>query len=184
VPLSYERLHRAAIVPARLLAPQLPGGTDYLAWLEARCADLAGRPAPLVATHNDLTMWNILLDARGSLGVVDWELARQSDLPLSDFSYAIADTVAAAEGYRDRPAAFARCLPGGDLAGLVARLGRRLCAELSLPGELATLCLHAGWLRHAANEQAKKRPGEPHPTLEILGMLARRRHELEQWVSI
>jgi hypothetical protein len=183
-PLDPALLQVAVLAPAQRLAPHLGDAPAYLDWLQRRCVAAAGAIAPLVATHNDLTMWNILLDGDAPLGVIDWELARDADLPLSDLCYALADAVAAASGYRDRPAAFESCfLPGGDQAPLVGRLLRRAAARLALAPEVATLCLHATWLRHAANEAGKKLPGEAHPMLAVVRTLAQRRFDLERQVA-
>lgn len=183
-PLDPALLRMAVLVPAQRLAPHFEDAPAYLDWLQRHCVAAAGTPAPLVASHNDLTMWNILLDAGAPLGVIDWELAREADLPLVDLCYALADAIAAADGYRDRLAAFESCfLPGGAHAPLVGRLLRRATARLALTPEVATLCLHATWLRHAANEAGKKLPGEAHPMLAVVRTLARRRFDLERQVA-
>src|SRR5207253_6796311 len=69
--LHLEYLRRELLSPAEELAPLLACGKAYLEWLAARCPAWRG-PAPLVAAHNDLSTWNLLLDDGGQLGVVDW----------------------------------------------------------------------------------------------------------------
>ena len=110
-PLSREQLERELPAPAEAVAPLLPGGADYLAALRERCDRLAGATVPLCASHNDLTLWNVLLDGDGGIGIVDWEAAEEAAPPLKDFFYAAVDAVAATRGYRDRPAAARDCPP-------------------------------------------------------------------------
>ena len=143
------------------LAPHVSGGDLYRRWLSARCESLSTGSFPLVAAHNDLTMWNVLLGAGGAFGVVDWEHATAGSLPLVDFFYAMADAVLVSGRHTDRLAAVAACVgPGGAQAPLVTRLGSRLAADLALPPGLATLALHACWIRHGVNALAE-RPGAP-----------------------
>jgi hypothetical protein len=126
-------------------------------------------------------MWNVLLGADGAFGVVDWEHATAGALPLVDFFYAMADAVLAAGRHTDRLAAVAACVgPGGAQAPLVTRLWSRLAAELALPPGLATLALHACWIRHGVNALAE-RPGAPgaRAFAAIVRWLAEYRIELE-----
>jgi hypothetical protein len=145
---------------------------DYGSWLAERSQALAAGQPPLVARHNDLTMWNVLVDGRGTIGVLDWAEAEPAGLPLTDFFYAIADAAAACDGYRDRLGAVRACFaPGGQRADLVAPLRARLRTSLGLTPEAAELCFHACWLHHARNE---RRSGEDGPFLEIARWLAHR----------
>jgi hypothetical protein len=121
-----------------------------------------GTPIPVVAAHNDLTSVNVLVQ-EGALGVVDWSSARSECLPLGDLAYAAADLAAAVDGYRDRVASFKR----GELAETSTLLIRRVADTLALDPKAMDLCLHACWLRHAANE---RRPG---PFREILHLSLR-----------
>ena len=100
-------LERELLRPAAALAPLLPEGDRYEAWLRQRAERWDGSPIPLVAAHHDLTMTNVLLTPSGGIGVVDWASARERSLPLVDLAYAMADATAAATGYLDRAAAFA-----------------------------------------------------------------------------
>jgi hypothetical protein len=171
--LSREQLERELLAPAEAVAPLLAGGADYLAALRERCARLAGAPVPLAASHNDLTMWNVLVDAEGGIGIVDWEAAEETALPLKDFFYAAVDAVAAAGGYRDRPAAARDCLaPGGERAELVAGLRARVEATVGVDPELSAISLHACWLGHALNEDRAAGPSDERPFLQIVEWLA------------
>jgi thiamine kinase-like enzyme len=168
--LTGQRLRDELLIPAASLAPELEGGPAYVAWLASRCAAVEGRQAPLVATHNDLTMWNVLLDGRDGLGVVDWESGCLAGLPLTDLLYTVVDGVAATEKYRDRLTAFQACFaPGGAQAARMARWQQHLCRALDLPADVAQLCWHATWLHHAANEQAPA--GAARPFLQIVQWL-------------
>src|SRR5581483_11665401 len=89
--LDSARLESEILGPAKLIAPLLRDGGDYLHWLEGRCRTVVGWSVPRVAVHGDLTMWNVILGQSGALGVVDWESAREDGLPLVDLVYALAD---------------------------------------------------------------------------------------------
>jgi aminoglycoside phosphotransferase len=172
-PLTAERLQGEWLDPAARLAPELDNASAYLAWLAHQCAAAQDRPLPFVAAHDDLTMWNVVIDGRAGLGIVDWEHSGRFGLPLVDLAYAVVDAVAAADAYRDRFVAFQACYaPGGAHATRVAQWQQRRCRTLALAPDLAQLCWHAAWLHHAANEQAGWQPGSPRPFLQIVQWLA------------
>jgi hypothetical protein len=165
-------IERRLVGPTTALREELP--ESYLAWLRAEAGAATGEPLPTVATHGDLTMTNVLL-AGGSLGVVDWEAAEAEGLPLRDLLYAAVDATAAREGYRDRPAAFDRCFPSRRRAPDPLGAGLdRLRRQAGLTERTATLCAHACWLQHAADERPKRGPGEARPFLAIVRHLAER----------
>lgn len=163
------RLEREILQPARMLASRIPGGEEYLSWLQCACERFTGVPMPFVATHNDLTMSNILLsDCDSQLGVLDWESASVDGLPLVDFFYAAADARAAAAGYRDRTAAFIETFDErAPYACFVRDLAARLCEAVRLPQQTAILLRHASALQHAVDEHRERRPG-PQPFLEMV----------------
>ncbi|HEX6652247.1 MAG TPA: hypothetical protein VF072_05850 [Thermoleophilaceae bacterium] len=172
-PLSRGLLERELLAPAASVAPDLEDGDGYLRALGGVCDSLAGRPAPLADSHNDLTMWNVLLGADGGLGVVDWEAAEAETLPLKDFFYMAADAVAATGRYRDRPEAVRACfVPGHRYNALVAGRRDRIGRALGVSDELAQVCFHACWVGHAANERRAAEPGADRPFLEIVRWLA------------
>jgi hypothetical protein len=143
-------LRRELLEPAARLAPLLPGGEEYRRWLAARCRAVTGLATPLPATHNDLTMSNVLIDRRGALGVIDWETARPQGLPLIDLFFATADAVRVATGDESWRAALLACAaPGGRYAGRAAILLGRLVDALALPPALVGLCFHACWIQQA-----------------------------------
>ncbi len=171
-----RRLEEDILAPARSLGDLLPGGTAYHDRLARRCEVLGGAKVPLVARHNDLSMWNVVLDDRDNLGVLDWGEAEESGLPLTDFFYAIADAAAACGRYERRLEAVRSCYsPGGARAAGVARNQQLLVSGLGLSAVAVELCFHACWLRHATNEY---RSGVPEgPFLGILRDIARRTTE-------
>lgn len=162
------------------IAAHVPRAEAYRRWLARRCEALSTRSIPAVAAHNDLTMWNVLMDADGALGVVDWQHAIAASPPLVDFFYAMADAVLAAGQHPTRLAALAACVgPHGDLAQLTTRLWTGLAADLGLAADVPTLVLHACWIRHGANAHAEP-PGTAGARIfiDIVRWLAERRVEL------
>ena len=136
--------------PAREVAQQA-----YLQWISGQTERLVGRKVPLVAAHNDLTMANVLGDRSAILSVVDWEAASTDGLPLADFHYAACDAVACLAG-GDRLAAFRACfLEDGDIWQLMQQCEEQVRTITAGPPEWLELCVHATWLRHAANEQGR-----------------------------
>jgi len=175
-PLSDAQLQRDVLSPAAFLAPLLERGEEYRIRLARLCADVAGTTVPLVDTHNDLTMWNVVTDEQDRLGVLDWEGARRHDLPFLDFFYATTDAWAALRKYDDRLAAFEACFgDAGEPPSVVSRLREHLVRAMDVPLPVVELCLHACWLRHAEKEcRSRGRAADP-AFLEIVQSLALRR---------
>jgi hypothetical protein len=170
--LAAEQLECLVVAPAEEILASLPGGESYRGWLAACCRDAVADPVPLVAAHNDLTMFNILVD-NDRLGVVDWEAASNGQLPLADFVYAVADAAAAVEGYVDRAGVLDECFGNaGRFTEVVSRLQGRLCAATMASDAVARLSFHACWLHHAVNEQRTGRVGADAPFLAIVQRLA------------
>jgi hypothetical protein len=167
-----ERLEREVLAPARTVVPEIARGNAYLAWLEERCGAVAGRRQMLTASHNDLSAWNVLLDG-ARIGVIDWETAEASSLPLKDFYYFAADAVLSARGHALRVDAVRACFEsGGPSAALAGELRRRLVDALGIPDDVAEISFHACWLQHAANE-ARKHPGAgATPFFDVIRWLA------------
>lgn len=157
--------------PARLVAGALPGGGDHVRFLERLCDEAAGAEAALTASHDDLTMTNVLLAQDGSIGVVDWDTARAVALPLADFFYTVVDAHAASERYVDRVRAFSDCLSAtgryaGDVRTRLSSFEHALCVTPAV----RLVSLHACWLHHAANELA--RGEDDGPFVQIVRLLA------------
>ena len=182
-PLERARLCQAVLSPATLLAPLLEQGKAYCEWLSMRCATAEGVSIPFVAAHGDLTMSNVLIDGQGHLGVIDWETGHSEGLPLTDFFYAVADAAAATKGYQERPKAFMTCFaPGGSLMDAVRDLQMHARRSLSLSADLADLCFHACWLRHAAHEY-RSDTSDRKRFLNIVQILALHRSSTYQWLN-
>ena len=176
-PLEPTELRQRVLERAVSLAGELQDGDDYIAWLSERARDAAAAPFPLVAAHNDLTMFNVLVGPNG-LGVVDWESAAVDRFPLTDLAYAAVDAAAAATRYEDRPAAFEDCFSSaGRHRRLIRQLLRNLSASVGASATAAELSFHACWLHHAANEQRHGRTEADRPFLDILRQVAARRDE-------
>ena len=170
---SAGRLREELLDRAGELEPLIPGGRAYRSWLAERCTALEGRDLPLVAVHNDLTMWNVVLDEHASIGVLDWAEAEERGLPLADFFYSMADAAAACEGYGDRLDAVRSCFwPDGARAAVVLPMQHRVAAALGLAPPAVELSFHGCWLRHAQNEQRAEGAGDD-SFLSIVRWLAR-----------
>jgi hypothetical protein len=153
------RLTTALLDDAAALAPLLPDGDAYRLRLADRCAALSHGEVPLVARHNDLTMWNVVLEDGGPIGVLDWGEAEEAGPPLTDLVYAVADATAACRGDTGRLDAVRRSFPRpGSASGLAAVHRGRSLAALGLSERAAELCFHACWLRHARREAATTGP--------------------------
>jgi hypothetical protein len=155
VELTSQLAEELILSAARPLADSIGRGSAYLEWLSRETTRLIGTKVPLVAAHNDLTMANVLGDTVGVRSVVDWEAASIEGLPLTDFRYAVCDA-AAAISYRDRLMAFQACFVGdGETQRRLRQSEAPLRAVAGGPPKWLDLCIQAGWLRHAANEQAR-----------------------------
>ena len=167
--LSDLRLEQVLLEPARALSPSLAQGEEY----ERRLAALAGRArneaVPLVATHGDLTMMNVLWSADG-LAIVDWETADSEGFPLTDLFYAVVDAVHATSG-GERAQALSECFAAsGGSRHLVAAMREQLRKGAGMSQVAATVALHACFLHHALNEH-RRAPTGPRPFLATLERL-------------
>lgn len=172
-PLTVDRLNHDLLMPAAFLAPLLEQGDTYLKWLVSRAQAAIGMDMPFVDTHNDLTMFNILIDEHHHLGIVDWETGQRQGWPLVDFYYSLHDAVFRASNYTDRFEAFKACFTAeGKMAAAAAGWHAQLMSTLNLSKELAELCFHACWIHHAANELRITQPGVRKPFLNIIQWLA------------
>lgn len=166
------QLEQTLLVPLDRLAPFLQQAETYRTWLATRLQAVAQNPVPLVATHNDLTMANLLLNDRDQLGVVDWETGCLEGLPLVDFYYAVTDAVRIVAKCANWLDAIKACFqPQGLYTTDVAAWEEQLQLSTGLSPDFKELCFHACWLHHADNEQKVSRPGESRPFLEIVQWL-------------
>jgi hypothetical protein len=149
-----ERLVRA---PAALVANAAPDLVDYADDILALARRVERRPLVVVATHNDLTMANVLLDGR-RLSILDWEEAQPTGLPLTDLWYALVDALARAQRVTHAEAmlAYNRRAPCRVLDA-----AEKHAAALGVNDDQTKLAFHATWLHHAANEVRRGSVGGP-----------------------
>jgi hypothetical protein len=144
---------------SRYLGPII--GQDVLSETERILSTLG--PLPLVREHRDFGPYNILIDGRGGVAVLDWENAELRGLPALDLIYFLAylgfyldgasELARARESYR-------AALDPGTLTGSVQRecldhyMNRLQIGPASLgPLRLLTWLVHCQWLcRHLAEE--------------------------------
>jgi hypothetical protein len=172
-PLTWEQFEQALLFPLDRLAASMQNADRYRAWLVTQGQSIIGYPIPMVASHNDLTMANILMDKENRLGLVDWATGCPESWPLQDFHYAVTDAVRIAANCSNWLEAFKACYTqGGTYTALVAAWQERLQSSIGLSPDFAEFCFHACWLHHASNENEVIRPGEPRPFFEIVQWLA------------
>lgn len=146
-------LERCVLAPFDAVEPTLRRSQPYGDFLRRLCDRVEGTIARLVAAHNDLTMWNVLVDRRGHIGIIDWATADSASLPLTDFFYAVVDAHTATGRYPSRHAAAAACFgTDGSPTALVAPLQRQLLAAVPADAAIVELSYHACWLHHARND--------------------------------
>lgn len=149
------------LAPARRIAPLLSAGDVYLTWLREFATGLLGSSLPRVASHNDLTMANVLLAGDAMPGIIDWEAAREDGIPLSDFFYLVVDAFAADGGAGDRAGTLTACFSEVSTQSVaVMRMAKSIAQVVQLPVAMIPICFHACWVQHAANE-LEKRPHAP-----------------------
>lgn len=178
-----ELLEREILDPVALLAPLLDQGDEYEKWLKLRCRAIESTTIALVTAHNDLTMWNLVLGEDEQLGVVDWESARENDLPFVDLFYAVVDAIAIARGFDDRSRVLESCfVAGGAHERFIRELLMRLRRFVRAPDDMVELCFHACWLHHAANERRRGDPSDPRPFFKIVQWLVLNRPRVGGWL--
>jgi hypothetical protein len=172
-PLTWEQIEQALLVPLDRLAASVKNADRYRERLVTQGQTIVGYPIPMVASHNDLTMANILLDEHNHLGLVDWETGCPESWPLTDFHYAVTDAVRIAANCSNWLEAFKTCYAqDGAYKALVAAWQERLQSIIGLSSDFAEFCFHACWLHHASNENEVIHPEEPRPFFEIVQWLA------------
>lgn len=111
---------------------------------------------PEACEHRDCSPWNIVLDANGSPGLLDWESAEPHGLPGLDLAYFLANCAFvlddALESGRTRES-YARLLdPSTPRGAVTARCAERYCTRVGIStedyGRLRLLC----WVVHSASD--------------------------------
>jgi aminoglycoside phosphotransferase (APT) family kinase protein len=144
--------------------------------LEQRCARIEGAHLPLVASHNDLTMSNLLLlSGRPQLGVLDWEAARDDGLPLLDLFYAAASARRSVRPPREAAQSLIEAFNRGSRFGRgVADIAARTSKSLELSPDIVDLLAHACAVQHAVDEEQQGTRASQ-PFMELVQWLARTR---------
>jgi hypothetical protein len=159
----------------RLRAQVMPHWDDVDPYLIDRLPPLAA-----VLAHNDLHAWNLIVDQRREFTAVDWESARQHNLPLWDLLYFLTDALVLLDGVttEEQRTQHALRLLRGELttSGLLFHWTNRAAATTRIPieavGPIATAC----WLHHgishvsrwsATREAGHDGPGELPPVERI-----------------
>lgn len=128
---------------------------------------------PLVPEHRDCSPWNILLDGRGRLGVLDWESAERAGLPALDLVYFLTYSALVIEDAFALPAArqaYARTRdPATRTGGVVAACEHRYIEALDIaPVVIAPLRLLC-WIVHSESEYRRlQQDGAGRPDTEAL----------------
>lgn len=181
-----EDLHRAANRPA------IPGDENGyrrhaaapLGILEQVLADRDGEvlararglldplkdgPLPRVFEHGDLSAPNLLLDERGSLQVVDWELASRDGPPACDLFFALSYLALAGNrrGGHNAVGAFHAAFYGAD--AWATPLVRHYQSVLDLEDDMVSSLFILCWIRYVARlvtrlPGAEAGAGRPEPT--------------------
>jgi hypothetical protein len=151
VPATAELLERLLLGPAARLVAAGVAPEPYAGALRTLAARLERHRLVRVTAHGDLTMVNVLVPYR-ALGVVDWESATASGLPLEDLWYSLADGVARAHRITRAAAVAALATDTEPASPALARLPAHHAETLQLSVDETLLAFHACWLGHADNE--------------------------------
>jgi len=148
--------------PLRVLDRILPAASAERASLEAtrRMAErLVDSAFPLVFEHGDFAPPNILVDAAGRIGVVDWELAEPEGLPLVDAVFFLTSAAFARHGAKSGSGyvtAFSEAFQGARAWAMP--LLQRYCAAIELDAELIRPIIVVCWARYLANIVTRLQP--------------------------
>lgn len=135
---------------------------DHQAFLADQLALLGDHPGtvPLVFQHGDAGMWNLLVDARGRLGVLDWEAADPRGAPLWDLFYFLRSygvwigKVSNARG--GALEAFERhYLHDSELGRLLGAAVARFCTGAQLDRRLVEPLFYLCWMHRAVKEASR-----------------------------
>jgi hypothetical protein len=191
-PIDDDWLEAEILEPVRRLSLHCDFGHQYLEWLTQLCEAASGRIVPKVTTHNDLSVENILIDRDGRIGIIDWELSRERDLPLMDFIFATASITGTRRSITWSQAVRESFSPNGKHSECIARLGLRLIDVIGLPTDLMDLCFHACWIRSAdwyrrewqdgrRTDSNQAIPPQYRPLIDVVKWLAAEQLSLSHW---
>ena len=167
-----DLLRRLVLDAADRVAANNPRLSEYTRFVGDIAFRLQGQPMVLVAAHNDLTMANVI-DGSPQLGILDWEAADPTGLPLTDLWYALTDAVSRGQRITHTEAVEALALGGDPIPSWLSSAPTDLAESLAVPANETLLAFHACWLHHAANELAR---GDSHGRfLAVVHAVATRR---------
>lgn len=169
---SAEMLVSALTGPARSLMRLGRTTAAYLAAMEELAHAIRDRPMPYVATHNDLTMTNVIVREDG-IGIVDWETAAPVGVPLADLFYTLTDAVARATRCRPAQALSQHGHDSGRSPNTMNALTGEHARALGLTDLHRRFAFHSCWLHHAGEEL--KRGVTNGPFSEVVATIGSRR---------
>ena len=169
---SAEMLMSALTGPARSLMRLGRTTAAYLAAMEELAHAIRDRPMPCVATHNDLTMTNVIVREDG-IGIVDWETAAPVGVPLADLFYTLTDAVARATRCRPAQALSQHGHDSGRSPNTMNALTGEHARALGLTDLHRRFAFHSCWLHHAGEEL--KRGVTNGPFSEVVTTIGSRR---------
>jgi hypothetical protein len=144
------------------LEAAFPEDADLVRKTRDRMAPLAQSGLPLVLEHRDLSHPNLLVDDRGKLAVLDWELAELRGIPALDLFFFLSYVARALRGALSNAAAAAavdQAFLGSD--GWARAQVRRYALALELPLDTLTPLFVAGWVRQVNGLMARLADGNP-----------------------
>jgi hypothetical protein len=151
---SREMLEEMLLGPIRRLVEDGTASDAYRDAMARLAERLQGASLVLVAAHNDLTMSNVLADGRAP-GILDWESANATGLPLTDLWYALADGVARAGRISHAAAVEALVNAATPAPTALARMPAEHASALGLTADQAALAFHCCWFTHADDERRR-----------------------------
>jgi hypothetical protein len=149
---SADILEEMLLGPVRRLVADGTASESYANAMEVLAGRLQGGSLVVVAAHGDLTMSNVLLTAGPAPGILDWESAIATGLPLADLWYALADAVARAGRVSHAAAVEALVIGARPAPAALAQMPTQHAAALRLSVDQAMLAFHACWVAHAYEE--------------------------------
>jgi hypothetical protein len=111
---------------------------------------------PSVPEHRDCSPWNVLIDQRGGLSVLDWESAEPNGLPFLDLTYFLTYLAIFLDKALGTPRVLEAYLAGLDPAtftgGVLAECQQRYADETGLDMAVLRPLRLLAWLIHSRSE--------------------------------
>ena len=123
---------------------------------------------PVVPEQRDCSPWNVLIDQRGELSVLDWESAEPNGLPFLDLTYFLTYLAIFLDKALDTPrvleAYLAALDPASFTGGVLAECQQRYAAETGLDMAVLRPLRLLAWLIHSRSDykqMAAEAGGQP-----------------------